>query len=129
MLIVVSLLPGAGGPFPRAGDPSAAHGATATQVAVGRAVYLNHCARCHGEQGEGIDAPALMGESSNRLQGFLTAASLYRYLRFLMPLDDPGGLPEEDYWAVLAYLLVQNGVIEESVPVGPDTAEQIAIKQ
>ncbi|HZX60652.1 MAG TPA: hypothetical protein VFF51_02810 [Candidatus Methylomirabilis sp.] len=46
-----------------------------------------------------------------------------------MPLDDPGGLPEEDYWAVLAYLLVQNGVTEESVPVGPDTAEQIAIKR
>jgi hypothetical protein len=46
-----------------------------------------------------------------------------------MPLDDPGGLPEEDYWAVLAYLLVQNGVIDENFPLGPETAEQIAIKR
>ena len=98
-------------------------------MAVGRAVYLNHCARCHGEQGEGIEAPALMGEASNRLQGFPTAAILYRYVRFLMPLDNPDSLPEKDYWAVLAYLLVQNGVIEESVPVGPDTVDQIAIKR
>ena len=52
-----------------------------------------------------------------------------KYLRFLMPLDDPGGLPEEDYWAVLTYLLVRNGVIQENVPVGPETAEQIVIKQ
>ena len=34
-----------------------------------------------------------------------------------------------DYWAVVAYLLVRNGVIKESVPVGPATAEKILIKR
>jgi len=46
-----------------------------------------------------------------------------------MPLDAPDSLPERDYWAVVAYLLVRNGVIQENVPVGPETAEKILIKR
>jgi len=46
-----------------------------------------------------------------------------------MPLDAPDSLPERDYWAVAAYLLVRNDVIQENVPVGPDTAEKILIKR
>ena len=107
----------------------AASGSGDNQVAAGQAVYLKHCARCHGEKGEGIDAPALIGEAANRLQSYPTAATLYRYVRFLMPLDGPDSLPEKDYWAVVAYLLVRNGVIRENVPVGPETAEQIVIKR
>lgn len=114
------------------GPISSAHAASGSgdnQVAAGQAVYLKHCARCHGEKGEGIDAPALIGEPANRLQSYPTAATLYRYVRFLMPLDGPDSLPEKDYWAVVAYLLVRNGVIRENVPVGPETAEQIVIKR
>ena len=99
------------------------------QVAAGRAVYLKHCARCHGEKGEGIEAPALIDETANRLQSYPTAATLFQYVRVLMPLDAPDSLPERDYWAVVAYLLVRNGVIQENVPVGPETAEQILIKR
>ncbi|MGH7406280.1 MAG: c-type cytochrome [Candidatus Methylomirabilales bacterium] len=99
------------------------------QVATGQAVYLKHCARCHGEKGEGIEAPALIGEPANRLQSYPTAAILYRYVRLLMPLDAPDSLPERDYWAVVAYLLVRNGVIQENVSVGPETAEKILIKR
>ena len=114
------------------GPMSWAHAASDSrdgQVAAGRAVYLKHCARCHGEKGEGIDAPALIDETANRLQSYPTAATLFQYLRVLMPLDAPGSLSEGDYWAVLTYLLVRNGVIGENVPVGPETAEQILIKR
>ncbi len=38
-------------------------------------------------------------------------------------------LPERDYWAVVAYMLVRTGVIGENVPVGPETAEKILIKR
>jgi mono/diheme cytochrome c family protein len=108
---------------------NAASGSGDNQVAAGQGVYLKHCARCHGEKGEGIDAPALIGEGANRLQSYPTAAILYRYVRFLMPLDAPDSLPEKDYWAVVAYLLVRNGVINDRVPVGPETAERILIKR
>ncbi|MCI0483407.1 MAG: cytochrome c [candidate division NC10 bacterium] len=99
------------------------------QVAAGQAVYVKHCARCHGEKGEGIEAPALFGQAENPLVSYPNAAILYRYVRFLMPLDAPDSLAERDYWAVVAYLLVRNGVIRENVPVGPETAEQIVIKR
>jgi cytochrome c len=114
------------------GPMSLAHAASDSgdgQVAAGHAVYVKHCARCHGEKGEGIEAPALIGEAANRLQSYPTAAILYRYVRFLMPLDAPDSLPEGDYWAVVAYLLERNGVIGDNVPVGPETAEQILIKR
>jgi len=121
-----------GGLWTVPGPMSWAHAASGSgdgQVAAGRAVYLKHCARCHGEKGEGIEAPALIGEPANRLQSYPTAATLFQYLRVLMPLDAPGSLSEGDYWAVLTYLLVRNGVIQENVPVGPETAEQILIKR
>ena len=50
----------------------------------------------------------------------------------LLPREEvcqSGCRPERDYWAVVAYLLVRNGVIQENVPVGPETAEQIVIKR
>jgi mono/diheme cytochrome c family protein len=100
-----------------------------SRVEAGRDVYLKHCARCHGEKGEGIDAPALIDETASRLQSYPTAATLFQYIRILMPLDAPGSLSEGDYWAVVAYLLVRNGVIEENVPVGPETAERIMIRR
>jgi mono/diheme cytochrome c family protein len=99
------------------------------QVAAGQAVYVKHCGRCHGEKGEGIEAPALFGEGANLLGSYPNAAILYRYVRFLMPLDAPDSLPEKDYWAVVAYLLERNGVIGKNVPVGPETAAQILIKR
>lgn len=110
---------------------SSAHAASDSgdgQVAAGRAVYLKHCARCHGEKGEGLEGPALIDETENRLQSYSNAATLFRYVRLLMPLDAPDSLPEKDYWNVVAYLLARNGVIAEGVPVGPDTAEQIVVK-
>ncbi len=100
-----------------------------SRVATGRALYLKHCARCHGEKGEGIEAPALIDETTNMLQSFPNAAILFRYVRFLMPMDAPDSLSEEDYWAVLAYLLFRNGFIEENFPLGPETAERVRLKR
>lgn len=90
-------------------------------------MYLEHCARCHGEKGEGVTALPLIGETT-RLQSFPTAAALFQYVRLLMPLDAPGSLSEEDYWAVLTYLLVRNGIIEEQFPLGPETAESVPLR-
>jgi mono/diheme cytochrome c family protein len=81
------------------------------QVAAGQAVYLHTCARCHGPLGgKGITAPHLMGEEiAARLETFQTAEALFTFTRFAMPQDKPGTLPEEEYWAVLAFVLTSNG--------------------
>jgi len=53
-------------------------------------------------------------------------------IAFLLPREETcqsGCRSARDYWAVVAYLLVRNGVIQENVPVGPETAEKILIKR
>jgi hypothetical protein len=46
-----------------------------------------------------------------------------------MPQDMPGRLPEEDYWAVLAFVLARNGFIGEHVTLGPATVEGLALRR
>ena len=110
-----------------ASGPAPGPSSESNTVAAGRAVYCENCARCHGEKGEGVTAQPLIGET-NRLQSFPTAAALFQYVRLLMPLDAPGSLSEEDYWAVLSYVLVRNGIIDEQFALGPETAEDVSLR-
>jgi len=101
------------------------------QVKAGQAVYLRECARCHGPiDGEGISAPTLIGsEEAKRLASFQTAAALFTFIRFAMPQDKPGSLPEEDYWAVLAFVLARNGFVEEGFALEPAAAEGLLLRR
>ena len=89
---------------------------TADQASAGAAVYSSSCAACHGVQLEGVAAPALKGSAFGEMataQG-LTAAALLDVVTNTMPQSDPGSLKPEDYNAVTAYILQQNGY-----PAGP----------
>ncbi len=74
---------------------------------------------CHaghnGDQGFPIPrvVPAIIS-SSGELPPFATAQELFQYLRSTHPPQNPGFMPDEDYWALTAYLLDQNG----RLPVG-----------
>ncbi len=113
----------------RAGDSSA--GSVPNQVHAGRDVYLRECARCHGPiDGEGLTAPSLFGaEPAQKLASFQTSQALYTFIRFAMPQDKPGSLPEEDYWAVLAFVLMRNGFIDEDFSVGPETVVGLRLQR
>jgi cytochrome c len=113
----------------RAGNSSA--GSVSNQVAAGRDVYLRECVRCHGPiDGEGVTAPALFGaEPAKKLASFQTPQALYTFIRFAMPQDKPGSLPEEDYWAVLAFVLARHGLIAEDFAVGPETVEGLRLQR
>jgi len=84
---------------------------TAAQAQAGAAVYTQACAACHGSQMEGVAAPALKGQAFGEMataQG-LTADALMDVVANTMPQSDPGSLSPEDYNAVDAYILQQNG--------------------
>jgi polar amino acid transport system substrate-binding protein len=84
---------------------------TADQAAAGAAVYAQSCAACHGAQLEGVAAPALKDAAFGEMataQG-LTAQSLLDVVANTMPQSDPGSLKPEEYSAVTAYILQQNG--------------------
>lgn len=84
---------------------------TDAQAQTGAAVYSQACAACHGQQLEGVAAPALKGEAFGEMataQG-LTADALLDVIVNTMPQSDPGSLKPDDYNAVTAYILQQNG--------------------
>ncbi len=98
-------------------------------AAEGAVVYTQLCASCHGAKGEGIrPAPPLIGRTpdaghvfANDLQAPKTignywpyATTVFDYVRRAMPLAAPGSLSAEQTYAVVAYLLRENGIIADS---------------
>ena len=84
---------------------------TDAQAQAGAAVYSQACAACHGQQLEGVAAPALKGSAFGEManaQG-LTVDALLDVIANTMPQSDPGSLKPDDYNAVTAYILQQNG--------------------
>ena len=97
--------------------------------AQGAAVYVAKCASCHGASGEGTPVgPKLVGREPadsfrfGRDPGLVKtvgnywpyASTLFDYVRRTMPLTAPGSLVNSEVYAVVAYLLAENGVIEDS---------------
>lgn len=78
------------------------------------------CARCHAEQ---CSAPPLDRQT---LVQYGNATAIHQLISFTMPFDDPGSLAEDDYWAITAYLLSREGLLELSsnATLGPETADQ-----
>ena len=110
---------------PAAGEPGTATPAPATfdeQVALGQTLYGAHCASCHGNSGEGGDAPAVVGIDKGALPLDPPATAMYRKTQFksvadvasfvvkYMPAKTPGSLTEEQYWSILAFDLKANGI-------------------
>ena len=96
---------------------------TADQASAGAAIYSQSCAACHGVQLEGVAAPALKGPAFGEMataQG-LTAAALLDVIVNTMPQSDPGALKPEEYNAVTAYILQQNGYPAGSSELSADT--------
>jgi len=69
------------------------------------------CGDCHGTQGEGGgNAPQIIG---NRiLKYFETAQTLFDFISTNMPQDAPGQLGESSYLRILAFLLVENDLVQ-----------------
>lgn len=86
----------------------------------GKAVYQQHCATCHGDDGQGLDEhPPVWGTGSyNRGAGLAQNAKLASWLKVAMPLGDPN-LSEQDALDVAAYLNAQprpKFVLSEHLP-------------
>jgi S-disulfanyl-L-cysteine oxidoreductase SoxD len=96
------------------------------QVTQGQAIYARRCARCHGAGGEGKMGPSLIG-AKHHLSGYGTADVLFDYTRQVMPADRPGRMQEVEYWAVLAYILHENGLLPPGTILESTTAPQIPL--
>lgn len=93
----------------------------------GKTIFANRCAKCHGNNGQGVTAPAVTGSSAN-LAKYKTAQGLLSYTSASMPFDAPGSLSHQDYLNVLAYLLVQNNQTPANSPFNESQLESITLK-
>jgi hypothetical protein len=80
---------------------------------------------CHAgrERDEGYPLPHSIPaviSSTGELPPFATAAELFAYLRTTHPPQHPGYLPEVDYWALTAYLLIENNRLAPGQELGPE---------
>ena len=102
--------------------------AATEQVDRGKAVFANHCAKCHGASGQGGDGPRLIG-TPNGLAGYQTAQKLFEFTSAEMPFDNPGSLKPEEIWDVLAFILDGNRLLPPDAILGPDNAANIRLSR
>jgi cytochrome c len=91
------------------------------KAAAGAAIYAVKCIACHGEEGAGMPNDRLVGG-----QGTLTelvqvrtigsfwpyASTVFDYIRRAMPFQAPQSLTDDEVYALTAYLLERNGIID-----------------
>jgi S-disulfanyl-L-cysteine oxidoreductase SoxD len=71
------------------------------QAARGETAFANTCGACHG-------VTEFSGPAFRRIWTGRTVYDLFDQLRATMPLDNPGGLPRQQYADVIAYLMKLN---------------------
>lgn len=132
------------------------------KAAQGAKVFERECAGCHGQRGEGVTAPAIMGSDGLPMfprdptqstlaantdpneqalrqqlnpggmpsrQPFKTAQDLYEYTRLKMPSKRAGTLTNDDYWAVINFMLVAHGVKIPDKGIDAGNAREVVINQ
>jgi cytochrome c len=126
------------GSSPKSTSSSTLSSPAANQIAAGKTVFAENCARCHGDAGQGsTKAPPLVGKTAlpldprpgqKRTAQFRTAMDVASFATKNMPPDesDRAELSTSEYWQVLAFALSANGVKLER-PLGPDNAAAIVL--
>ena len=90
----------------------------------GEEIYVNRCASCHGDFGEGVDRwPALVGgdgtlasHDPEKTTGsyWPYASTIFDYVYRSMPFGEAQTLTHDETYKIVAYLLNMNEIIDES---------------
>jgi len=89
----------------------------------GAPLYLVNCLVCHGQEGEGLLNDRLVGghgtiggPAARKTVGsyWPYATTIFDYVRRAMPYLQPQSLTNDEVYALTAYLLYLNGIIDEN---------------
>jgi len=103
-------------------------------AALGKPIYEERCAACHGDKGEDPKYNRLVGGQGTLATGkpvptvgsfWQYATTLWSYTRRSHPIDEPGSLTADQVYAVTAYLLFMNAIIGEHEVLDASTLPQI----
>lgn len=95
---------------------------TEEQVERGEEAYMSSCAVCHGEDLVGVDAetPTLTEPAFRWSWQQKTIGEKFDRMRETMPLNEPGGLEDQTYADITAYILHFNGYPAGETELEPD---------
>ena len=99
---------------------------TAAQATAGRTAYQANCSGCHlpslGGQGDvpPLAGPVFVGAWQNR-----TARDLLSFIQLTMPPSNAGGLAQQDYLNITAFILQSNGAAAGNEALTANTAVAI----
>ena len=115
-------------------------------AALGKPIYAQRCASCHGDKGEDPKYRVLTGgrrtltaaelpknvdwliggEPALTIGSFWQyATTLWSYINRAQPFDEPGSLRADEVYAVTAYLLHLNGIIGENDVIDAKTLPRV----
>jgi|HubBroStandDraft_6_1064221.scaffolds.fasta_scaffold54662_2 cytochrome c5 len=106
-------------------------------AAEGAAIYAEKCVACHAEAGKGAASPgatALVGGAplTNGIDTTKTIANYYAYattvfdyIRRAMPFNAPRSLSDHEVYALTAYILALNKLIDENAAMDAKTLPQV----
>lgn len=100
----------------------------------GRTLYQQHCLACHGVDGQGGPNDRLVGGRGSLATAtpiktvgsfWPYATTLFSYVRRAMPHQAPGSLDADTTYALTAYLLHLNGIVDETATMDARTLPQV----
>jgi cytochrome c len=113
----------------------------------GAAIFATRCAGCHGAQGEGGSALALVRggpvDGSQTAYGYRVgrappgqrqptfvdfypyATTLFDYTRRAMPWGAPGSLTDDETYSLVAWMLARNGLLSENAVLDGESLRRI----
>ncbi len=102
----------------------------------GEMLYEDQCAACHGSFGEGVGRyPVLAGGEGTLTEArpektvgsfWAHTSTLFDYIRRAMPFTQPSSLSAEDTYAITAYVLYLNDLVEDDFVLSKETFAEVA---
>ena len=112
-------------------------------------IYAKRCAVCHGANGEGGSAEALVGGEPSASAPFGPeyerwrtgrpdvpftignywpyATTIFDYVRRAMPANAPGTLSANETYGLVAWLLMKNGIVPDSALMNAETLPRVVM--
>jgi cytochrome c len=104
-------------------------------VEAGEQVYMDKCAACHGEFGESAGRWPQLAQGKGTLATndpvktvgsyFPYLSSVFDYIRRAMPFGDAQSLSNDELYAVTAYVLYLNDIVDDKFVLSKETWDQV----
>ena len=101
----------------------------------GEKVYMDRCAACHGEFGESAGRWPQLAQGKGTLAShdpvktvgsyFPYLSTVFDYIRRAMPFGDAESLSNDELYAVVAYVLNLNDIVDDKFVLSKDTWGQV----